>query len=175
MIRGRRANFAVVGADAEQIHIKDLGPWDEHRTVTNDAESVVEVLVRCGILRPGARLFYTDSQGELDELLVADGKFAGFASGPPMPEPAESPAISSPFPWSEPARARDGFNGMIVAQVETTAAMEKLNAALEQTMAGQCARVGRALWEVIAKVAALLHVAAVLEWLSRALGRKVRP
>lgn len=62
--------------------IKDLGPWDRHLTVTNGAESVVEDLVRSGYLPSGRRLLYYDSDNQLDELLVKEGKFAGFPPGP---------------------------------------------------------------------------------------------
>jgi len=62
--------------------IRDIGPWDEHRSVTNDAENVVQRLVYGGFLPPGRRLFYYDSIGDLDEILVEDGRFAGFKPGP---------------------------------------------------------------------------------------------
>jgi hypothetical protein len=48
-------------------------------TVSNAAEEVVEELVRSGQLSEGLRLFYYDSEGVLDEILVKDGNFAGFA------------------------------------------------------------------------------------------------
>jgi len=44
--------------------------------VTNDTEAVVQELAPR--LR-GRRLEYFDSDGRLDQLLVTDGKFAGFA------------------------------------------------------------------------------------------------
>jgi hypothetical protein len=44
--------------------------------VTNDAEWVVAQLA--GYLL-GRRLFYYDSLGSLDELVVKEGRFAGFA------------------------------------------------------------------------------------------------
>ena len=58
--------------------IKDLGPWVHRKTITNDAERVVERLLQDEILRPGQRLFYFDSDNVLDELMVKDGKFFGF-------------------------------------------------------------------------------------------------
>ena len=51
-------------------------------TVTNNAEAVVEDLVSRGKLPPGRRLMYYDSEGELDEIVVHDGAFAGFKPGP---------------------------------------------------------------------------------------------
>lgn len=43
---------------------------------------IVADLAALGWLPPGRRLLYYDSQGQLDELLVRDGKFAGFKAGP---------------------------------------------------------------------------------------------
>lgn len=57
------------------VIIYDLGPWDKYLSVTNGAEEVVAGLLP--MLR-GRRLLYYDSEGELGELLIADGKFAGF-------------------------------------------------------------------------------------------------
>lgn len=53
-----------------------------NRSVTNDADNVVADLVAAGRLPSDRRLFYYDSEGQLDELLVKDGRFAGFAPGP---------------------------------------------------------------------------------------------
>jgi multidrug efflux pump subunit AcrA (membrane-fusion protein) len=81
----RKANFIIVGADhrrGAQLVIKDVGPWDQHPTVTNDAENVVRSLAAQGHLPEGRRLFYYDSDGRLDEILVKDGQFVGFAPGP---------------------------------------------------------------------------------------------
>lgn len=58
--------------------IRDVGPWDKYRTVTNDAEFVVEDLVRRGYLPRGRRLLYFDSDGRLDEIVVEDGRFFCF-------------------------------------------------------------------------------------------------
>lgn len=75
----RDARYRIVDdTDAARI-IRDLGPWDKHGTVTNDAERVVAELAP--ILR-GRRLYYFDSEGDLDELVVKDGRFAGFKVGP---------------------------------------------------------------------------------------------
>jgi hypothetical protein len=73
---GRHANFSIVLDSAGRLVIRDDGPWDKHYTVTNDAEWVVEqVAARLN----DRALFYFDSEGDLDRLLVKDGKFAGFA------------------------------------------------------------------------------------------------
>lgn len=46
-------------------------------SVTNDAERVVATLAAQGLLE-GRRVLYEDSTGRWDELLVRDGRFAGF-------------------------------------------------------------------------------------------------
>lgn len=82
---GRHANYLIHNPFAPEwnpLVIRDIGPWDRYMTITNDAEHVVEELVSKGVLPAGRRLLYYDSEGELDELLVKDGKFAGFAPGP---------------------------------------------------------------------------------------------
>ena len=66
----------------EPLIIRDVGPWDRFMTVTNNAEAVVEELRADGMLPDGRRLLYFDSEGKLDEILIRDGKFAGFAPGP---------------------------------------------------------------------------------------------
>ena len=81
----RHARYVVIRDDFLQeapVVIEDVGPWDQHPTITNDAEWVVEQLVNQGRLPTGRRLFYIDSDGQKDELLVKDGRFAGFAPGP---------------------------------------------------------------------------------------------
>ncbi len=77
----KRARYRVVRETPEAILIRDLGPWDRHPTVTNDAEQVVAELVAADRLR-GRRLFCRDSEGTIDELRVAGERFAGFAPGP---------------------------------------------------------------------------------------------
>jgi len=72
---GSKAAFSIIIDTKEKLVIRDDGPWSEHRTITNDAEQVVSALA--GDLK-GRRLFYFDSTGELDELLVSGGKFTGF-------------------------------------------------------------------------------------------------
>ena len=62
--------------------IRDVGPSEYYPSVTNAAETVVEELVSSGQLPAGRRLFYYDSDGTMDEILIKDGKFDGFAPGP---------------------------------------------------------------------------------------------
>lgn len=78
----RHANFSVTDYPGRPLIISDLGPWDRHPTVTNDAEWVVELLSSEGRLPEGRRVFYHDSEGQLDELVVKGGKFVAFAAGP---------------------------------------------------------------------------------------------
>ena len=73
-----RADYKIVRANADELVIRDVGVGC--MSVTNDAEAVVMELVRSGL--DGRRLLYYDTEGELDELVVKDGKFAGFARGP---------------------------------------------------------------------------------------------
>ncbi len=61
--------------------IRDVGQGNE-LSVTNDAENVVAKVFRSGVLKPDQRLLYIDSEGDIDELKIKDGKFAGFAPGP---------------------------------------------------------------------------------------------
>ncbi len=77
-----RARYQIVeDLPGKPLLIRDLGPWDSHPSVTNDAEAVVAELAASGKLPEGRRLYYYDSDGELDELLHKDGQFLGFAPG----------------------------------------------------------------------------------------------
>ena len=79
----REARFSISFEDSERLVLLDVGPWDQYPTITNDAEGVVERVVRgeSGKGLGNRRLFYVDSEGLIDELLVRDGKFAGFKAG----------------------------------------------------------------------------------------------
>lgn len=72
---GRPANYIILKSDDSKMVIKDVGPWDQHMTVTNDAENVVEGLSSVLGTR---RLFYYDSLGDYGEIAVKDGEFTGF-------------------------------------------------------------------------------------------------
>ena len=74
----RHANYRIVREDSDELIIEDVGPWNEHPTITNDAEWVVEQVAP--LLR-GRLLFYFDSAGDLDRLVVRAGRFAGFVVG----------------------------------------------------------------------------------------------
>lgn len=76
-----KANYEVVRSTDGWVIIRDLGPWDKYTTVTNDAEAVVERLILTGGVSPPQRLFYYDSENELNELMInwREKKFHGFA------------------------------------------------------------------------------------------------
>ena len=83
MLKTCRANFDVErDVPGEPLVIRDLGPWNRFMTITNDAEAVVEVLVERGSLPAGRRLFYRDSDGRLDEIVIREGKFWSFRALP---------------------------------------------------------------------------------------------
>lgn len=76
----RNANWKVVEDMPERFVIQDVGPWENHPTITNDAEEVVKQVAP--VLR-GRRLLYYDSDGQMYELLVdkESGNFIGFSPG----------------------------------------------------------------------------------------------
>lgn len=79
----REARYEIERESAEQLVIRDVGPWHRHPTVTNDAEGVVARLHADGHLPPGRQLLYIDSLGGLDELSHDGcGAFIGFKPGP---------------------------------------------------------------------------------------------
>ncbi len=77
-MRDQKANFRVREDVFDHIVLEDIGPWDKYMTITNAAENVIEEVERRWGIR-NRRVFYYDSEGVLTELLVKDGKFAGFA------------------------------------------------------------------------------------------------
>ncbi len=80
-----RARWAIVEDDLLQedpLVIQDCGDHSRVPTITNDAEAVVRDLIATRQLPAGRRLFYVDSEGQRDEILIEDGQFVGFAPGP---------------------------------------------------------------------------------------------
>lgn len=73
-------NYSIEKDHADYLILRDLGPWDNHMTITNAAKDVVE-----GVLHVlgDRRLYYYDSEGSLGELLIKDNEFNGFAPGGP--------------------------------------------------------------------------------------------
>ena len=62
------ANFRVVFQTKAFVLIEDLGPYDKFLTITNAAEKVVRYLVSNGKLQAGQRLFYLDSEKNMEEI-----------------------------------------------------------------------------------------------------------
>lgn len=85
LVMKRSAQFRVESFDPERLVIRDLGPWSIFPSVTNDAEGVLKRLSPA----PGQRVFYYDSEGQLDELVHENGRFVRFAPGPREPTIAE--------------------------------------------------------------------------------------
>ena len=77
-INTQMANFAIIEKTHDFILIKDIGPWDRYPTITNSVEEVVSSLARLLVNR---KLYYIDSEGSQDEILVENGRFAGFRPG----------------------------------------------------------------------------------------------
>lgn len=72
------ANFKILFRLKSAVVLRDNGPWEEHLTITNDIENVVQKLVESGDLLPGKQIHYYASDGKFTKALVKDGKFAGF-------------------------------------------------------------------------------------------------
>jgi len=71
-----RANYKILDSNEHRVLIQDIGPWTHYATITNNPNSVVDELAP---RLNGRELHYIDSDGNLDKLLVKDGRFAGFA------------------------------------------------------------------------------------------------
>jgi hypothetical protein len=78
-MRTNKSEWTIIHNGVEGLVIRDDGT--DCISVTNDAENVVARLA--SLLGP-RRLFYFDSLGDFDELLVKDGVFAGFAPFDPV-------------------------------------------------------------------------------------------
>ncbi len=79
----REPLFAVVTDETtpDVLVIRDVGDHTFHPTITNGAEAVLFRLWQAGVLTPGRRVLYYDSEGELAELLWRGrGTFVGFGS-----------------------------------------------------------------------------------------------
>jgi hypothetical protein len=76
----RRANFEIrPGPYAGSVLLADIGPWDQYPTITNDIDNVVKSLYANGVINGSVLLFYTDSNGDTDQIIHDDGEFIGFA------------------------------------------------------------------------------------------------
>ena len=63
------------------IFVRDIGHFTGGRSVTNDVEYIIEQLYLDFGITDETRIFYADSEGDIDELLHAGRKFKGFNTG----------------------------------------------------------------------------------------------
>jgi len=77
------ARFVIIPSESDhgKLTIQDVGHL-RGKSITNDVEAVVESLTREGLLLDDRRLFYYDSDGQLDEIIHKDGYFVDFVPGP---------------------------------------------------------------------------------------------
>ena len=74
MIHTLLAKFNTIVINAGHVHLVDLSNHTHSRTITNDAEAVVEsVFHEYG----NVRITYTDTDGRFDELVHNQGAFTG--------------------------------------------------------------------------------------------------
>lgn len=74
-----KASYSIEWSNNKAILIKDLALIKGTMSITNDAEEVIENLIMTGRIRD--RVFYRDTNGDVDEL-VHDGKeFKAFMPG----------------------------------------------------------------------------------------------
>ena len=72
------ADFEIIFVESEFILLKDLDLGN--KSVTNDAEAVVEMILDSF---GDKRIFYYDSTNDIDELCHDKKRFTGFAAGIP--------------------------------------------------------------------------------------------
>jgi hypothetical protein len=81
----KSAMFKIITMDKSIIFIHELYDHKNkslYKTVTNDAEKVVEILYsKLTLLYNDRRLFYRDTRGRIDEIVHQDGKFVEFRAG----------------------------------------------------------------------------------------------
>jgi hypothetical protein len=71
-----RAKIVIVSSEKNMTVIRDKN--DGHMSVTNDAEGVVEDLMRINLIAPGDRLLCWDTDNVLGEILFNEDGFIGF-------------------------------------------------------------------------------------------------
>ncbi|MCL2381313.1 MAG: hypothetical protein FWC64_06930 [Treponema sp.] len=64
----------------EYILVNDIG-HNQGRSVTNDAEYIIALLYSDYNINNTTRIFYKDSQGQIDEIHHCGRKFCGFSRG----------------------------------------------------------------------------------------------
>lgn len=75
MLEFGRCRCTIIETTDEHVLMLDVGPWDKYATMTNAAEDVAEGMAE---YLEGRKLVYIDTEGRMDQILVKDGKFAGF-------------------------------------------------------------------------------------------------
>lgn len=73
-----RSNYVVEVCNIHKIIIRDVGPWDQYMSVTNDAENVIIDLAEKLKGLGNRRVFYYDSEGDYSELQHNGEYFTGF-------------------------------------------------------------------------------------------------
>ena len=68
------SNYTIIH-NGDWVAIKDLGPWDEYKTVTNDIENVVKSL---SPLLNNRRLYYVDSELDFSRIHYKGDRFIKF-------------------------------------------------------------------------------------------------
>ena len=78
------AEFVAVAVEDDYIVVKDVGHLTGCKSVTNDAEAVVELIIKdFGDDFNNRKIYYIDSDEQLDELVHDGEKFTGFHFGAP--------------------------------------------------------------------------------------------
>ena len=68
-------NFEIVESTEHHIILKDVGPWDEFKTITNGVEEVLRSIAMMLIANTCHRaLYYIDSEGECTQIHYAIGE-----------------------------------------------------------------------------------------------------
>jgi hypothetical protein len=76
----RNANYVTHNETDDYIVLEDIGPWDRYPTITNAPEATCEAMLA---RLSGRKLYYIDTDGNIDQLLIHDNRFAGFVHGGP--------------------------------------------------------------------------------------------
>jgi len=80
-----KTSYEIEQDKPDYVLLNDTTVRDGGRSITNGAEEVITELAEQGVLTPGKKVFYRDSDGQIDELLYKHNKgefcFHGFKSG----------------------------------------------------------------------------------------------
>jgi len=70
-----KANYKIITNTNIFLLLKDIGPHDKFLSITNDAENVVK---KVAPVLDDRFLYYIDTNNEISELIVKEGKFSSF-------------------------------------------------------------------------------------------------